>query len=264
MKKVLTVFFIFAAVSIALPAFALDGDGDGTWDGLDNCPTVRNGDCTAYLLYCDINGDFSVTVDEKRAGYQKDWNGNGLGDACEDSDGDGIMDYLDNCPGVHNPGQDPSACSDFDGDKVYDDIDNCPEQYNPGQEDRDLDGAGDACDNCRFVANPDQLDSDGDGFGDACISDSDGDGIPDKQDNCATVPNPLQEDSDGDGRGDACEWTGTASEVVPQGQDARYLAQYDSSRCSLTQGAAFGPAGAFSIYALAAAIAFIAAGRRRG
>ena len=61
-----------------------------------------------------------------------------------DSDSDGILDCMDNCPGVHNPDQ-----ADFDGD-----------------------GVGDVCDNCIWLANPDQADLDNDGIGDACQSNS--------------------------------------------------------------------------------------------
>ena len=57
-----------------------------------------------------------------------------------DTDGDGIPDYLDNCPLVFNPGQE-----DADGDGVGDACDNCPDTYNPDQADLDRDGVGDAC-----------------------------------------------------------------------------------------------------------------------
>jgi hypothetical protein len=60
-----------------------------------------------------------------------------------DSDGDGIIDILDNCPNIYNPGQ-----QDSDGDGIGDVCDNCPTINNPGQQDTDLDGKGDACDNC--------------------------------------------------------------------------------------------------------------------
>jgi uncharacterized repeat protein (TIGR01451 family) len=133
-----------------------------------------------------------------------------------DSDGDGIPDSEDNCPGMPNPDQ-----RDSDGDGVGDACDNCPSVPNPGQQDADGDGRGDACDdgdsdgdgipddedNCPGVPNPDQRDEDGDGIGDACDEpegDRDGDGIPDAVDNCPGTPNPDQRDSDGDGVGDAC------------------------------------------------------------
>ncbi len=104
-----------------------------------------------------------------------------------DSDSDGIPDACDNCPFVHNPGQE-----DSDGDGVGDACDNCPDDSNADQLDSDSDGIGDACDNCPDVANADQEDFDGDGVGDVC-------------DNCPDDSNPDQADSDSDGVGDACD-----------------------------------------------------------
>jgi hypothetical protein len=40
---------------------------------------------------------------------------------------------------------------DSDGDGVVDDIDNCPQTVNPAQEDADQDGQGDACDPCPHI-----------------------------------------------------------------------------------------------------------------
>ncbi len=56
--------------------------------------------------------------------------------------------------------------SDFDG--VIDVLDNCPAVSNTGQLDFDSDSYGDACDNCPLVFNPDQTDTDNDTIGDAC------------------------------------------------------------------------------------------------
>jgi hypothetical protein len=58
---------------------APDTDGDGVPDSVDNCPTVKNLD-------------------------QKDFNGDGKGDACEDSDGDRSTDQLELYVGT-NPNQ---------------------------------------------------------------------------------------------------------------------------------------------------------------
>jgi len=46
--------------------------------------------------------------------------------------------------------------------------DNCPGVHNPGQEDADGDSRGDACDNCPLGPNSDQADADGDGVGNVC------------------------------------------------------------------------------------------------
>jgi hypothetical protein len=69
---------------------------------------------------------------------------------------------------------------DTDGDGVINSVDNCPMQPNPDQKDSNSNGIGDVCDdydydgvptyldNCPMVANPDQIDTDKDGIGDAC------------------------------------------------------------------------------------------------
>jgi hypothetical protein len=125
-------------------------------------------------------------------------------DSACDSDGDGLLDDVDNCPLVPNPGQENS-----DHDPLGDACDNCPDDSNPGQGDFDYDGVGGVCDNCPSVPNPDQMDTDGDGIGDACddciVGDSDGDGICDDIDNCPDDENSGQGDLDDDGVGNACD-----------------------------------------------------------
>jgi len=160
----------------------------------------------------------------------------------QDSDGDGVDDYEDNCPNTPNADQADAdsdgvgdACdtcpndpdNDADGDGICGDVDNCPNTPNADQADSDGDGVGDACDqdadsdgdgipdvddNCPNTPNADQADADGDGMGDACDTcpndpgnDADGDGVCGDVDNCPNTPNPDQADSDGDGIGDACE-----------------------------------------------------------
>jgi hypothetical protein len=156
--------------------------------------------------------------------------------ACDetgDTDGDGIVDALDNCPLIPNPNQDDAdddgigdscdVCTDLDGDGYGDpgfpantcQLDNCPAAYDPSQADADGDGIGDVCDEC--------TDTDGDGYGDpgypanTCDPDncpsvnnpnqenSDGDAVGDSCDNCILVANPNQENSDGDAYGDSCD-----------------------------------------------------------
>ncbi len=136
-----------------------------------------------------------------------DMNLNGTPDECEtaDTDGDGVVDGLDNCPALANASQ-----QDLDFDGVGDPCDNCPTVQNKNQADSDSDGIGDACDNCPTIANPLQENADGDLQGDACDAcvnsgDVDSDGICDDIDNCSSVANPNQADSDSDGMGDVCD-----------------------------------------------------------
>ncbi len=127
-----------------------------------------------------------------------------------DDDGDGRCDYIDNCPGLYNPGQE-----DADDDGIGDLCDNCPDNFNPDQTDSDDDGAGEDCDNCPNTQNADQSDSDGDGYGDLCDycpdvpnlgqDDTDGDGLGDLCDNCPDLPNPDQLDADHDDIGNICD-----------------------------------------------------------
>jgi hypothetical protein len=71
----------------------------------------------------------------------------------------------------------PSTGIDADSDGVIEALDNCPGLPNSGQEDGDSDGYGDPCDNCPSTANPHQHDIDSDGVGDECDPDKDGDSI---------------------------------------------------------------------------------------
>lgn len=72
---------------------------------------------------------------------------------------------------------------DTDGDGILDDVDNCPTDFNPAQTNTDAstdapgDGLGDACDNCRNVCNPLQFDSNADGCGNQCDPDTTNDGV---------------------------------------------------------------------------------------
>ncbi len=95
--------------------------------------------------------------------------------------------------------------ADTDNDGFVNSLDNCPVTYNPDQADVDDDGVGDVCDNCVTEPNPLQGDADDDGIGDACDSDADNDGLLNENDNCWLVVNLLQEDGDGDEVGDSCD-----------------------------------------------------------
>ncbi|MBK9262941.1 MAG: thrombospondin type 3 repeat-containing protein [Polyangiaceae bacterium] len=143
-----------------------------------------------------------------------------------DTDNDGIVDDMDNCPTVVNPmqedndgdGQGDVCDPDDDNDGVMDVADNCPLVANADQTDTEADGFGDACDpdddddsvldamdNCPLVANSDQLDTDSDGMGNECDADDDNDMIIDGMDNCPLIANMDQQDTDADGSGDVCD-----------------------------------------------------------
>ena len=144
-----------------------DGDNDGIADADDNCPMVANpeqsdldrdnqGDaCDADpdgdglddaaelakgtdRLRADTDAD-GVSDGEDTCPLQADRVGadtdaDGAGDACDpDDDGDGVLDYADNCIAVANPGQGEECAGDVDGDGVADGEDTCPNILNPDQ-----------------------------------------------------------------------------------------------------------------------------------
>jgi len=87
---------------------------------------------------CNENGTNDDT--DIANGTSEDCNANGTPDECErDSDGDGVIDGCDRCPGAHD-------LTDSDLDDVADCLDNCPGLFNPNQSDLDGDGVGDECD----------------------------------------------------------------------------------------------------------------------
>jgi poly(3-hydroxybutyrate) depolymerase len=79
-----------------------------------------------------------------------------------DSDNDGIIDSLDNCPNVANADQ-----ADNDNDGIGNVCDSTP---NGTPIDTDNDGVVDSLDNCPSIANADQADNDNDGIGNVCDS----------------------------------------------------------------------------------------------
>jgi hypothetical protein len=127
-----------------------------------------------------------------------DYNGDTVVDDADcdipDSDGDGEIDPLDNCPSDPNPNQ-----ADVDDDDIGDACDSCPgDAANDFDDDGICAGSGfqppktGDSDNCASISNPNQINRDGDPYGDAC-------------DNCISTSNPDQANADGDAYGDACD-----------------------------------------------------------
>lgn len=120
----------------------------------------------------DLDGDGLVND------VESDDDGDGVPDTADafpldpaeskDSDGDGLGDRADlrSLGGTGVDRQNPTP--DTDGDGKLDFEDNCPAVANVAQLDGDDDTIGDACDNCPLVENPDQSDSVANGTGDAC------------------------------------------------------------------------------------------------
>jgi hypothetical protein len=114
-----------------------------------------------------------------------------------DSDLDGIEDVSDNCPSVFNPDQadfngdgQGDVCDDTDGDGLSD-VTEFEEGTNPSLPDTDNDGVSDFQELYTFNTNPLDADTDHDGLSDQLeivygyeptIQDSDGDGCTDELD----------------------------------------------------------------------------------
>src|SRR5512146_1197505 len=108
-----------------------------------------------------------------------------------DSDGDGVLDGDDKCPGTpHGAVVDKKGCPvDTDGDGVYDGLDQCPNTPHGAKVDSvgcpidtDGDGVPDGLDRCPDTPPGATADALG------CPSDSDGDGVLDGLDQCPNTP----------------------------------------------------------------------------
>ena len=149
----------------------IDSDGDGYGSASETTESCMPPE--GYVVNSDDCDDSDPGIfpgAPEICGDALDNNCNALiDDDCGDSDSDGIIDQLDNCPMVPNPEQ-----ADTDGDGIG----------NVCDEDADGDGVDDYIDNCPEVPNPDQMDTDGDGTGDACDNDLDGDGYSVDEGDC--------------------------------------------------------------------------------
>jgi OmpA-OmpF porin, OOP family len=134
-------------------------------------------------------------------GFQYSWGGTPARRVV-DSDGDGVIDDLDKCPGTPaGTAVDSTGCplpQDDDGDGVTNDLDKCPGtpagtkvDANGCELDSDGDGVGDSRDQCPNTPAGAKVDDKG------CELDSDGDGVVDGQDKCPDTPKGDRVDSVG-------------------------------------------------------------------
>lgn len=203
--------------TIANPTLTQDFFGSSIDAELDNLAIgARQADTAAV----DGGAAYLYTLE----GSDSDSDGDGVpddedmcpgGDDYIDTDMDGVADHCDPCPNDdENDVDGDGVCGDIDicfdgndndnadGDSLPDFCDACP--LDP-ENDADGDGLCESDDNCATAANSDQADTDEDGAGDACDSDIDGDGVGNGDDNCVFDGNSDQVDTDGDGAGDACD-----------------------------------------------------------
>ncbi len=138
----------------------LDSDNDGLAD------VVEAG-------LADDDGDALRDSDTSLTAEPTDTDGDGIGDFREvDSDGDGVMDVAEAGNGALDANDDGviDAAADTDGDGLVDAVDQSPDEFGSGL-DSDGDGIGDGPD----------LDADNDGIPDSVegTADTDSDGVPD-------------------------------------------------------------------------------------
>lgn len=165
-------------------------------------------DGTAMQLRADLgarrglseSADISHPVDYVAGlGIQYNWGGSPARKVV-DTDGDGVTDDLDKCPGTPaGASVDSNGCPlDDDGDGVTNELDKCPGTP-PGTKvdasgcapDSDGDGVADTSDQCPNTPAGTKVDDKG------CELDSDGDGILDSQDKCPDTPKGQRVDATG-------------------------------------------------------------------
>jgi hypothetical protein len=201
------------------PCVEPDSDGDTVPDASDNCPGTANPG-------------------------QEDADNDGLGDVCDDSDGDGIWDSDE-----LRDGTDPTL-PDTDADGSMDGVDNCPLTPNAGQENADTDAPGDACDNCDSAANDDQLDGDIDDVGDACDNCVATPNTDQSDVDLDTLGDACDPDIDGDGAPNALDCAAsdaTAQEAPVEVGDVRILPAAGVISIAWTMQPALGSSGAYDI-----------------
>jgi outer membrane protein OmpA-like peptidoglycan-associated protein len=157
------------------------------------------------LIRWELRGDHTLTDDgldgkALTTGYLLMGFTWGIPNRARDTDGDGVPDRKDDCPGTpRGVPVDVYGCPrDSDGDGVFDGIDQCPETPQGWAVtsvgcplDSDGDGVADAIDDCPGTPPGALVDERG------CPLDSDGDGVYDGIDQCPETPAHAHVDSRG-------------------------------------------------------------------
>lgn len=186
-------------------------------DNLDDITTGKNKDFYAtgilgisYSLFGnkDSDGDGILDDVDQCPDEPEDFDGFQDEDGCPDpdNDGDGIPDVLDKCP---------DTPEDFDG---YMDNDGCPDVDNDG------DGIKDELDECPNEAEDIDEFQDEDGCPD---TDNDGDGVLDVEDKCPDIPgSPSNNGCPGEETNES-EYIGAPKEIVIEGEATFYSGKAD-------------------------------------
>jgi hypothetical protein len=125
----------------------IDSDGDGISDAIDNCPNVPN--VNQADTDHDGMGDACDNCPSNCNVQQLDADGDGIGDVCDPDPGCGGcgQDQCEQqCASTSSSTTTTTVIPDTDGDGVLDNIDNCPTICNPQQLDANGNGIGDLCD----------------------------------------------------------------------------------------------------------------------
>lgn len=176
-------------VSVSL-ATTVNYPFDDTYDGF------KSGNYSDFYLYHSLGVIF------------------GLSRKVLDSDGDGIADKADKCPGTASGAKvNADGCPiDKDNDGIIDEYDQCPDAFGPkmlnGCPDRDGDGIADKDDECPDAAGSRMLKG---------CPDRDGDGVEDSKDKCPDVVGTVANSG--------CPATGTLSPGTPDDDNTLIYAE---------------------------------------